>query len=243
MAKIKKKKRFNFYYLVLGLVIGVLGLNILIGVIRKPAHLLNPISKFFYKVPSQTWQSYRGEFKEYETDIMDAAFLAALAQAESSGNPIATAYWHFSFKQDLLSIFQPASSSLGLYQMTMDTFKDAKRFCFSEDGIRVDENRANLKACWKNNFRFRFSAADSIQLTSARLHYYTNVALSNYKKTLSKTTKQQLAAIIQLCGPGRAKEFIRNGFSLKQMKACGSHSVPNYVSRVFKYRKIFASLD
>ncbi len=239
----KKRKKFNIYYLILGLAIGVLGLNVLIGVVRKPAHLLNPISKFFYKVPSQTWQSYKTEFKQYETDIIDASFLAALAQTESSGNPIATAYWHFSFKQDILSIFQPASSSIGLYQMTLDTFKDAKRFCFSEDGIDVDQNRSNLKACWRNNFRFRFSAADSIQLTSARLDYYTKTAISNYKKTLSKTTKQQLAAIIQLCGPGRAKDFINGGFSTKRMRPCGSHSVSNYVSRVFKYKKVFASLD
>ncbi|MCB0348754.1 MAG: hypothetical protein KDD37_07955 [Bdellovibrionales bacterium] len=243
MAKKKKKKKFSLYYLIAGLALGILALNIILGVIRKPAHLLNPISKLFYKVPSQTWNSYKDVFSSYETDILDAHFLAALAQTESSGNPIATAYWQFSFKQDILSIFQPASSSIGLYQMTYDTFEDAKRFCFLNGEVRADDNRANLKICWKNNFRFRFLVSDSVSLTSARLHYYTQKVLKKYKGAVSKLKQQQLAAIIQLCGPNRASSFIRNGFSVKSMGLCGSHSVPAYVARVFKYKKIFESID
>jgi hypothetical protein len=237
-----KKKKFNPYTWILGLALGIMALNLAIGVIRKPAHILKPFSKYFYKVPSETWSSYQDIFTYYQTDILDAPLLAAMAQAESAGNPIATPYWQFSFRQDILTMFQPASSSLGIYQMTYDTFEDAKRFCFQEGRLSVDSNKNNLKNCWQNNFRFRFSVSDSVHLTSARLHYYSQALLTKYRAKASATKKQQLAAIIQLCGPGKGEQFIRSGFSLAKMGSCGSHSVSGYVNRVFKYKKTFTAM-
>jgi hypothetical protein len=245
VAKKKKtnaKKKFNPYMWILGIVVGLFLLNVIVGVVRKPAHLLTPITKYFYKVPSQTWDSYQGIFETYETQTLDASFLAALAQAESAGNPIATPYWEFTFQQDILSFFRPASSSLGLYQMTYDTFQDAKRFCFVDGRIAVDAKKSDLKNCWQNDFKFRFSASDSVHLTSARLSYYTESSLRKQGVKASRLQRQQTAAIIQLCGPGKAQEFIRSGFNVKKMGACGSHSVSAYIKRVFSYKKTFMAM-
>ena len=214
----------------------------LLGVIRKPAHLLTPITKYFYKVPSETWNSYQGIFTSYETETLDAPFLAALAQAESAGNPIATPYWEFNFQQDILSFFRPASSSLGIYQMTYDTFQDAKRFCFVDGKIVMDLNKKELKNCWSNDFKFRFSVTDSVHLTSARLSYYTESILTKYRKKASIKQRQQTAAIIQLCGPGKGEQFARSGFAVNQMGSCGSHSVAAYIKRVFKYKQTFVTM-
>jgi hypothetical protein len=245
VAKKKKsnaKKKFNPYIWILGIFIGLFLLNVIVGVVRKPAHLLTPITKYFYKVPSQTWDSYQGIFETYETSTLDAEFLAALAQAESAGNPIATPYWEFTLQQDILSLFRPASSSLGLYQMTYDTFQDAKRFCFVDGKIAMDAKKNELKHCWQNDFKFRFSVSDSVHLTSARLSYYTESSLKKYGARASQLQRQQTAAIIQLCGPGKAPEFIRSGFNVKKMGACGSHSVPAYIKRVFTYKKTFMAM-
>lgn len=244
MSKKKKKKnKFNVWVWILGITLGVIALNVILGLVRKPAHLLKPIATYFYKAPSQTWQSYQSIFTHFETSNLDAEFLAALAQAESAGNPIATPYWQFSFRQDILSFFQPASSSIGLYQMTYDTFQDAKRFCFIDGTLHIDANSKQLQKCWMNDFRFRFSASDSIHLTSARLHYYTESSIQKYRKKASLRQRQQTAAIIQLCGPGKGDAFVRSNFSIQQMGRCGSHSVSAYLNRVFKYKATFVSMQ
>src|SRR6267142_211412 len=44
--------------------------------------------------------------------------LAALAQVESAGNPVARTYWRWRLSWNPLAIYQPASSAVGTYQMT-----------------------------------------------------------------------------------------------------------------------------
>ena len=70
-------------------------LNWVYQVARKAGELLAPISVSFFKSPDSTWRVYGPLFDKHSTDIVSTEFLAALAQVESDGNPVATTYWRW----------------------------------------------------------------------------------------------------------------------------------------------------
>ena|SRR5438105_11066897 len=55
--------------------------------------------------------------------------LAALAQVESAGNPVATTYWRWRLSSDPFAVYHPASSAVGMYQMTDAAFAEAQGYC------------------------------------------------------------------------------------------------------------------
>src|SRR5689334_18522329 len=96
-------------------------LNVLYQVIRKPSELFFPVSGTLYKTPSETWDVYAPMFRRHSTATITPEFLAALAQIEGSGNPIVRTYWRFSFTSRPFEIYRPASSAVGMYQITDGT--------------------------------------------------------------------------------------------------------------------------
>src|SRR5438309_2095040 len=88
-------------------------LNFAYQVIQKPSELLAPVSGWLMKTPEQTWQSYAPLFRRYATPSIAPELLAALAQAESAGNPVATTYWRWRLSPNPFAIYRPASSSVG----------------------------------------------------------------------------------------------------------------------------------
>src|SRR5207244_1640948 len=75
-----------------------LAINWIYQVVRKPSELLFPVSGTLYKTPSETWRVYAPIFRKHSTDAITPEFLAALAQVEGSGNPVARTYWRGSWK-------------------------------------------------------------------------------------------------------------------------------------------------
>src|SRR5262245_23092018 len=61
-------------------------------VMRKPAELFFPVSGVLAKTPAETWQQYEPLFRIHATPVMTPEFLAALAQVEGAGNPVARTY-------------------------------------------------------------------------------------------------------------------------------------------------------
>jgi len=109
-------------------------------VVRKPSELFFPVSESLYKQPADTWRAYGYLFEEHSTSVMTPDLLAALAQIEGSGNPIARTYWQWSPSFDPFEIFRPASSAVGMYQFTDGTFAAARHYCIhnhrvAEQGI------------------------------------------------------------------------------------------------------------
>ena len=68
-------------------------------------------------------------FREYSTDAITPELLAALAQVESTGNPLASTYWRWRLTWHPFAIYQPASTSVGMYQMTDAAFAEARGYC------------------------------------------------------------------------------------------------------------------
>src|SRR5690349_7389101 len=86
--------------------------NWMVQVVRKPTEVFVAISGSFAKVPAETWQQYGTLFKEQSTAVVTPELLAALAQVESSGNPVARTYWRWKFGKNPFDLYAPASSAV-----------------------------------------------------------------------------------------------------------------------------------
>ena len=87
---------------------GFFGLNWIYQVIRKPGEIFAPISSPLSKSPETTWESYGSLFEKHSTNIISPEFLAALAQLEGDGNPIARTYWRWQWSWNPFEVYRPA---------------------------------------------------------------------------------------------------------------------------------------
>ena len=85
-------------FAVLGAVLVALwfGINWIYQVVRKPSELFFPVSGVLYKLPEETWTPTSPRSARHSTGTITPEFLAALAQIEASGNPVARTYWRWS---------------------------------------------------------------------------------------------------------------------------------------------------
>ena len=230
-------------YLVLA-VAALYPLNWVYQVARKPGELLAPISASFSKSPHSTWRDYGALFDKHSTDIVTAEFLAALAQVESDGNPIATTYWRWRWSWNPFEVYRPASSALGMFQFTDGTFAEARRYCIHEHEVAEDGSWYDIDSCWFNVFYTRTIASHAIELTSAYLHQ--NVVDTLNSRSMAKirlAQKQRLAAVIHLCGASRGRTFADAGFQPAKGDTCGTQSLRQYLAKVDRMRKLFGRLS
>jgi hypothetical protein len=195
---------------------GFFALNWFYQVVRKPAELLAPVSASFSKTPESTWRSYAPLFEKHSTSIISPESLAALAQLEGSGNPIARTYWRWQWSWNPFHIYRPASSALGMFQITDGTFAEARKYCIRDHQVVTDGPWYDLRSCWFNNFYTRTIASHSIEMTAAHLHRSVVATLAARRTTRAGLAEQQkLAAVIHLCG-------LREG-RLSSREASGQH--------------------
>lgn len=217
--------------------------NWLYQVARKPSELLFPVSGTLYKTPSETWRLYSGIFTRYSTSVISPAFLAAIAQVEGSGNPVARTYWRWTWTSQPFEIYRPASSAVGMYQMTDGTFAEARRYCIKDHSVVQQGAWDDWGSCWFNSFYARVLPGDAAELTSAYLDLHVTRILERHH--LSANTllqKQDLAALIHLCGAGAGDEFARRGFRLADGQSCGDHEARIYLARVNSAKQEFERL-
>jgi hypothetical protein len=211
-----------------------IAINWLYQVGRKPTELFFPVSSALYKTPSETWQQYAPLFRKYATSVMTADLLAAIAQVEGSGNPVVRTYWRWSWSTTQpFEVYRPASSAVGMYQLTDGTFAEARQFCIRDHAVVEDGPWNDWRSCWFNSLYARVLPAHAVELTSAYLD--RNVALILERHRMGAATlqhKQQLAAMIHLCGAGAGDEFARRGFQLQEGQRCGDHEARVYLARV-----------
>ena len=212
-------------------------------VIRKPSELFFPVSGTLYKTPSETWQQYAPIFRQHATRAITPEFLAALAQVEGSGNPVVRTYWRWSLTSQPFEIYRPASSAVGMYQITDGTFAEARRYCIHDHVVVEDGPWHALRSCWFNSLYTRVVPAHAVELTSAYLDHRVARILRRHRiaaPTLGQ--KQNLAALIHLCGATAGERYARRGFRLVAGQRCGDHDVRGYLARVNAMRGTFACL-
>src|ERR1700689_2954772 len=103
--------------------------NLVYHVIRKPTELFFFVGHRLDKEPAETWRQYGPLFRAYSTSTITPELLAALAQVESSGNPVDRTCWGWRWSFNPFSICQPASSAASLFQMLYATAAEVPRFC------------------------------------------------------------------------------------------------------------------
>lgn len=218
-------------------------LNGLYQVIRKPSELFFPVSGTLYKTPIETWDMYAPIFRRHATATITPDFLAALAQIEGSGNPIVRTYWRFSFTRRPFEIYRPASSAVGMYQITDGTFAEARRYCIHDHVVVEDGPWNDMHSCWFNSLYTRTVPSHAAELTAAYLDVKVAEALG--PRRMARTTSQQrqaLAALIHLCGAGAGRQYVARGMRLSSGQRCGDHVAARYVAKVKDMQAVFKRL-
>jgi hypothetical protein len=222
--------------LAIGLVIVWSAVNWTYQVVRKPSELFFPVSGTLTKAPAETWRSYASLFQRHATATITPELLAALAQVEGAGDPIARTYWRWQVAWHPFEVYRPASSAVGMYQITDPTFREAKRFCVRDHVVAEDE-------CWFRGLYTRVLPSHAVELTSAMLDRGVTRTLERRRiVTAGPRQKQDLAAIIHLCGEGAGDGYARRGFRLTPAQQCGDHDVARYLAQVNAMKRHFARL-
>jgi hypothetical protein len=216
--------------------------NLAYQVIRKPTELFFPVSGALTKPPAETWRQYAPLFREYSTSVVTPELLAALAQSESAGDPVARTYWRWRLSWNPLKLYQPASSAVGMYQMTDPAFAEARRYCIHDHQV-AEDGPWYARSCWLKSTYTRVIPSHAIELTAIYLdRAVTSLTEGTRLAAATKSQKQDLAALIHLCGAGPGEAFARNGFRLAPAERCGDHDAGAYLARVNAAKRQFRRL-
>jgi hypothetical protein len=226
------------------LVAGVaLAINGVYQVARKPTELFFPVSGVLAKAPQETWREYGPAFRRYATPAIAPELLAALAQVEGSGNPLVRTYWRWSWAPKPFELYRPASSAVGMYQITDGTFAEARHYCIHHHALVHEGPWNDPHSCWFNSLYLRVVPRDAIELTAAYLDLKVNAILAHdRRRAASALQRQHLAAVVHLCGAGAAAAYAQRGFRFADAGRCGAHDPREYLRRVDEMHGVFARL-
>jgi hypothetical protein len=217
--------------------------NGIVQVARKPTEILFPISGSLAKAPAQTWRQYGSLFDQHSTAVITPGLLAALAQVEGSGNPVARTYWRWHVTWNPFEVYRPASSAVGMFQITDGTFAEAKRYCIHDHTVAEAGTWHDPRSCWFNMLYTRVVPDHAVEMTAALLDRTVASTLArNHISTASLQQKQDLAAVIHLCGGGTGNAYARSGFRLRRGQRCGDHDLRRYLTNVNALKRQFARL-
>ena len=121
----------------------------------KPSEVFFPLDHSLGKNLNQSWQEYGLLFPEHATAVITPELLAALAQVESNGNPVARTYWRRQWSWNPFEWYQPASCAVGMFQLTDGTFQAAKRYCIHDHHMAEDGPWNDRHSCWFNSLYTR----------------------------------------------------------------------------------------
>ncbi len=218
-------------------------LNYVVQVVRKPSEIFFPVSGSLAKSPAQTWRDHGPLFEAHSTAVITPELLASLAQVESSGNPVARTYWRWRFSWNPFEVYRPASSAVGMFQMTDGTFAEARRYCIHDHVVAEEGPWHDPRSCWFNETYTRVMPAHAVEMTAALLD--RTVARTVERNRIARASLQQrqnLAAVIHLCGSGAGDGYARRGFRFKRGQKCGDHDPRRYLAQVNGLKRQFARL-
>ncbi len=214
--------------------------NWVVQVARKPAEMFFPVSGALDKPPAETWLRYGWLFSEHATPVITADFLAALAQVEAAGNPVARTYWRWRWTSQPFELYRPASSAVGMFQITDATFREARRYCIHGHAVAEDGPWHDFASCWFNRLYTRVVPSHAVEMTAALLDRRVETTLARRGVAGAVLQdRQNLAAIIHLCGGGAGDTYVRRGFRLAAGQRCGDHDAAAYLARLNALRREF----
>jgi len=217
--------------------------NWIVQAIRKPTELFFPVSGALHKAPAETWRQYAPLFHAHSTAVITPELLAALAQVEGAGNPVARTYWRWQLTWNPFELYRPASSAVGMYQITDAAFREAKRTCIHDHVVVEDGPWYDLDSCWFNGLYTRVFPSHAVEMTAAFLD--RRVANTLARRQIAAATlqqKQDLAVVIHLCGAAQGDAYARRGFTLTAGQRCGTHGIGSHLAQVNAMKRQFLRL-
>jgi hypothetical protein len=226
-----------------GLLLVLVALNVAYQVARKPTELLGLVFAPAPLTPAETWARYGREFRANATDLVRPELLAALAHAESQGDPLARTAWRWRWTWNPFAFYAPASSAVGLFQMTDAAFEEGRQLCIHDHQVARAGAWHDLHACWFPGLYLRTVPGHAIEMTAARLHEHLAQILGPERaRRTALRARERLAAVVHLCGPARGAAFARRGFRAVPGEACGAHDLAGYLTRVDRATLAFERL-
>ena len=219
--------------------------NVIYQVVRKPSELFFPVSGTLFKTPTDTpAQRYAPIFaaSTRPRPSLRAARRAGAGRGIGESNCADLLALVLEFGKPF-EIYRPATSAVGMYQMTDGTFAEARHYCVHDHAVVTDGAWNELHTCWFNDFYVRVIPSHAVELTSAYLDVH--VASTLARNRITKATllqKQHLAATIHLCGAGAGDLYARHGFHFAEGQRCGDHDPRVYIGRVDTMMTVFAHL-
>jgi hypothetical protein len=218
--------------------------NWIVQVARKPGEVFFPVSGSLAKTPAQTWRAYGSLFDKHSTAVIKPELLAALAQVEASGNPVARTYWTWRVTGNLFDVYRPASSAEGMFQITDGTFAQARQYCIHDHVVVEEGPWYDPRSCWLNALYTRVVPDHAVEMTAALLdRSVTRILTRNGISTASLQQRQDLATVIHLCGAGAGNAYAKRGFRLRRGERCGDHDARIYLAKVNALKRQFAQLS
>jgi len=214
-----------------------------VQVARKPTELFFPVRGVLDKSPAETWREYAPIFEAHSTATITPEFLAALAQVEGAGNPVASPDWRWRLTENPFEVYRPASSAVGMFQITDGTFALARRYCIHDHEVVEDGPWHAWRSCWFNGLYFRVVPSHAAEMTSAFLDASVAQVLRRVgREDAPLARRQDLAAVMHLCGVAAGEAFARRRFRVPPPPFCGGQNVPAYRERVRAMQREFGRL-
>jgi len=129
---------------------------------------------------------------------------------------------------------------VGMFQITDAAFRDAKRYCIHDHAVVEDGPWYDPSSCWFNGLYTRVVPSHAIEMTAALLDRRVANMLARSAATLEQ--KQDLAAVIHLCGPARGEAYAGRGFRPGAGQRCGAHDLTSYLAQVKALKRQFVRL-
>src|ERR1700681_4129427 len=212
-------------------------------VARKPTEVFFPVSGSLVKAPAQTWRQYGPLFAKHSTAVITPELLAALAQVEGSGNPMARTYWRWRLSWNPFEVYRPASSAVGMFQITDGTFAEARRYCIHDHIVVEDGPWHDLRSCWFNTLYTRVVPGHAVEMTAALLDRTVARTLArNDMTTASLQQRQDLAAFTHWWGGEAGNPSARRASRLSRAQRGAAPDPRRYLAEVNAVKLQFARL-
>ena len=216
--------------------------NWIFHAMTKPTEVLFALDRSLDKSLTESWQEYGPLFREHATSVITPELLAALAQAEGNGNPVARTYGRWKWSVNPFTWYQPASTAVGMFQLTDATFHTARRYCIHDHHVAEDGPWHDHHSCWFNSLYTRVIPSHAIEMTAALLDHRVTRELAT-RPQATPQQKHNLAAVIHLCGARAGHDFVSRRFRLTSHQRCGDHDVRTYLTRVQLLKQQFITLN
>jgi hypothetical protein len=128
-----------------------------------------------------------------------------------------------------------------MFQITDGTFAEARKYCIRGHRVVADGPWYNLHSCWFNSLYTRTLPSHAVEMTAAYLHRgVTDTLAAGRAAKAKRAQKEQLAAVIHLCGLKRGAVFVARRFRVLPSERCGAHSLGQYLIQIELMQKRFA---